>query len=160
VYGEPLVWRVLRLGEPPDDRPLYVGKSESSFQSRDLDDHFGDGRTGRSTLRRTFAGLLSVQLQLVPIPRGRNPLDRTERASMYALPPDGDARLTEWMHHNLTISLWPCRVIDGLRTFENDVIAALKPPLCLDGKWKPNGWHAEIIRPAKDAMTAIVRSAP
>ena len=36
VYGEPLVWRVLRLGEPPDDRPLYVGKSESSFQSRDL----------------------------------------------------------------------------------------------------------------------------
>jgi len=27
-------------------------------------------------------------------------------------------------------------------------IGALKPPLCIDGKWKPNLWGADVIDPA------------
>lgn len=158
VSGDGSVWTELGLGDPPDRRPLYVGKCEGSFQSRDLEDHFGDGRTGRSTLRRSFAALLAAELELVPVPRGKNPLDRTTRATMFGLPPAGDARLTAWMRERLVLTLWPCRDIAAVRALERDVIATLKPPLCIDGKWKPNHWHADLIEPARRAMTAIVRS--
>lgn len=161
VYANADVWRHLGLGAPPDDRPLYLGKSESTFQTRDLEDHFGVGRTGRSTLRRSFAALLRNQLDLEPVPRGQNPLDRTKRATMYALGPQADARLSSWMREHLTLALWPSGQITivTLREFEKEVIAQLKPPLCIDRKWKPNHWHAEVIEPARRAMTASVRSA-
>ncbi|MDP8928180.1 MAG: hypothetical protein M3O70_06280 [Actinomycetota bacterium] len=32
VHGSPRVWLQLELGPPPADRPLYVGKSESSLE--------------------------------------------------------------------------------------------------------------------------------
>lgn len=118
VSGGLSVWSELGLGEPPDGRPLYVGKCEGSFRSRDLEDHFGDGRTGRSTLRRSFAALLAAQLRLTPIPRGMNPLDRTKRATMYSLRPEEDARLTAWMRKNLALALWPCRDIAAVRNLE------------------------------------------
>jgi len=51
-------------------------------------------------------------------PDGSNPLDMTIRATVYALAPDSEIRLT---------------------------IGALKPPLCIDGKWKPNLWGADVI---------------
>jgi hypothetical protein len=160
VYASADVWRRLRLGPPPDDRPLYSGKSESTFQTREFEDHFGVGRTGRSTLRRSFAALLRDDLDLEPVPRGQNPLDRTTRATMYALRPRADERLSSWMRENLTLALWPSSqsTIVALRQFEKDVIAQLKPPLCIDGKWKPNHWHAEVIEPARRAMTSTVRS--
>lgn len=160
VSGDAAVWFELGLGDPPDHRPLYVGKCEGSFESRDLEDHFGNGRTGRSTLRRSFAALLAAELDLVPVPRGRNPLDRTTRATMFGLTPAADARLTAWMRERLVLTLWPCRDIPAVRSLERDVIATLKPPLCIDGKWKPNHWHADPIEPARRAMTAIVRSLP
>ncbi|CAN5520866.1 hypothetical protein BH24ACT4_BH24ACT4_04440 [soil metagenome] len=50
-------WNQLGLGEPPDDRPLYVGKSERSMASRDVGTHFASGKTGSSTLRRSLAAL-------------------------------------------------------------------------------------------------------
>src|SRR5579859_3831532 len=58
IYGESRTWRELGLGAPPDGRPLYLGKAEDSLASRDLKTHFGDGRTGQSTVRRSFAALL------------------------------------------------------------------------------------------------------
>jgi hypothetical protein len=72
VYAGADVWIALGLGEQPDGRPLYVGKSESSLQGRDVDTHFGDGQTGWSTVRRSFAALLHAELGLGgPEPSGQ-----------------------------------------------------------------------------------------
>jgi transcriptional activator/GIY-YIG catalytic domain-containing protein len=69
IYGERDAWRKLGLGMPPDGRPLYIGKAEDSLVSRDLKTHFGHGRTGQSTLRRSFAALLHDELGLRGVPR-------------------------------------------------------------------------------------------
>lgn len=91
IFGDPGVWRHLGLGEPPDDRPLYVGKAEDSLASRDLKTHLVSGRTGSSTVRRSFAALLREELDLHAQPR--NP-SRPERFANYGLRRDGDERLT------------------------------------------------------------------
>jgi len=36
LYADAVVWRQLGLGDPPDERPLYVGKAEDSLVTRDL----------------------------------------------------------------------------------------------------------------------------
>jgi hypothetical protein len=41
IYADPSAWVELGLGEPPDARPLYVGKAESSLMARDVKTHFG-----------------------------------------------------------------------------------------------------------------------
>jgi len=45
LYGPFEIWRLLGLGDPPDDRPLYVGKAEDSLVTRDLRTHFGAQRS-------------------------------------------------------------------------------------------------------------------
>ena len=71
IYGSAQTWADLGLAEPHGLRPLYVGKAEHSMVSRDLNTHFKPGRTGQSTLRRTFAALLRDKLGLVGIPRNQ-----------------------------------------------------------------------------------------
>jgi hypothetical protein len=98
IYGQATVWQQLRLGAPPDDRPLYVGKAEASLRSRDLSTHFATGRTGQSSPRRSFAALLAAAgtLDLQPCPRRpHNPEAR--KWTHYALEPAGDQQLTAWM---------------------------------------------------------------
>jgi hypothetical protein len=104
IYGPADVWRELGLGAPSDDRPLYVGKAEGSLVSRDLRTHFGSGRTGSSTVRRSFAALLRNTLALQAHPR--NP-SKPERFANYGLAADGDARLTRWMRGHLSLAVWP-----------------------------------------------------
>lgn len=84
IYGGADVWHELGLREPPDDRPLYVGKSESSLLGRDLGQHFGDGRAGSSTVRCSFAALLRDTLDLKALPR--NPA-KPERFANYGCLP-------------------------------------------------------------------------
>lgn len=69
VHGDPSVWQRSGLGDPPDDRPLYVGKAERNLAARDVRAHFSTGKTGSSTLRRSLAGLLADELQLEGQPR-------------------------------------------------------------------------------------------
>src|SRR5436190_432225 len=69
IYGDAMTWAELQLGAPPDGRPLYLGKAEDSLVTRDLRTHFGDGRTGQSTLRRSLAALLHDTLHLSGMPR-------------------------------------------------------------------------------------------
>jgi hypothetical protein len=40
IYGAQDVWRELGLRDPPDDRPLYVGKAEDSLAASDVNTHF------------------------------------------------------------------------------------------------------------------------
>jgi hypothetical protein len=103
IYGDE-VWEELGLGAAPDDRPLYVGKAEDSLATRDIKTHFGDGRTGQSTVRRSFAALLAQRLDLHGTPR--NP-DKPAHFSNYGLSPSDDRKLTDWMKEHLRLAVWP-----------------------------------------------------
>jgi hypothetical protein len=146
IYGDAVVWASLGLGSPPDDRPLYVGKSESSLADRDLRTHFGDGRTGSSTVRRSFAALLHDSLELRGIPR--NPA-RPERFANYGLAPDDDARLTAWMRKSLRIAVWPTTAALALGAVEVAVLRRLQPPLNLKDVATP--W-APMVKAARAEM--------
>ncbi|AVL96150.1 MULTISPECIES: GIY-YIG nuclease family protein [Microbacterium] len=135
IYGDEQAWRDLQL-EPAPDHPLYVGKAEESLVSRDLNGHFATNpkskpRTGGSTVRRSFAALLRDFLDLHAVPRN---LAKPERFANYALADGGDARLNEWMHARLQLSVWPApadmRV--PLGDVETSVIVRLTPPINLD----------------------------
>ena len=81
IHASPQTWRELGLGDPPDGRPLYVGKAEDSLVTRDLKTHFGDGRTGHSTVRRSFAALCTTRLSCAES-RGTPPSRATSRATV------------------------------------------------------------------------------
>lgn len=152
IYGGPEEWVELGLGEPSDHRPLYVGKSESSLADRDLRTHFGNGRTGSSTVRRTFAALLHDQLGLSGIPR--NPA-RPERFANYGLSPEHDEVLTAWMRTRLTLAVWPDDGLVELSAIERAVLRAWQPPLNLKDVETP--WTAR-VRDARRRMAAEARA--
>jgi hypothetical protein len=140
IYGDE-VWHELGLGDPPDDRPLYVGKAEDSLAARDIKTHFGDGRTGQSTVRRSFAALLADRLDLRGMPR--NP-GNPGHYSNYGLSPDHDRKLTAWMRRNLRLAVWakPVDLPESLIAIERAVLARLRPPLNLKDVETP--WAARI----------------
>lgn len=154
VHGDADVWRELGLGEPPDDRPLYVGKAERSLIVRDVKTHFGDGRTGASTLRRSFAALLRDSLGLRGIPR--NPA-RPDHFANYGLSAGHDATLTRWMRERLALATWgrPSDCALPLLILERALIDELHPPLNLTGSVTPWGGR---IKAARAVMTLEARA--
>lgn len=150
VSGPPAVWLELGLGEPPDGRPLYVGKAETSLASRDLRTHFATGRTGSSTLRRSLAALLVDELDLIACPR--NP-EKPGHFANYALEPDGDQRLTDWMLDRLRIAVWPSPECD-LAAVEQSVLRTLEPPLNLAAVRTP--W-SPVVSSARRSLAASAR---
>ena len=153
IYGDSPTWEQLGLGAPPDERPLYVGKSESSLASRDLRTHFGDGRTGSSTVRRSFAALLREPLGLHAQPRNPN---RPERFANYGLAADGDAKLTTWMREHLRIAVWSKAGEEPLTETELAVLTHLIPPLNLKDVTTP--WTAH-VKAARAVMATEARAA-
>lgn len=141
VYGTATTWIELGLGEPPDARPLYLGKAEDSLVTRDLKTHFGDGRTGQSTLRRSFASLLRDTLKLRGMPR--NP-ERPAYFSNYGLSPEHDNTLTRWMRERLQLAVWPkapdCSYT--LHQIETALLLDFQPPLNLKDVVTP--WTASV----------------
>jgi hypothetical protein len=148
IHADAETWNVLRLGAPPDGRPLYVGKAEDSLAARDLRTHFGAGRTGSSTVRRSFASLLSETLRLRAQPR--NPA-KPERFANYGLPADHDKRLTAWMRENLRLAVWPTDRRAPLADVEIAILAAWQPPLNLKDVATP--WQAQ-VKAARALMAA------
>ena len=155
IRGPAAAWRALRLGDPPDARPLYVGKAEDSLVTRDVRTHFGTGRTGHSTLRRTVGALLAHDLQLVAQPR--NPA-RPGHFSSYAYEPDGDARITTWMLANLRLATWSPASPAVLDEVETEVLLALLPPLNIAKVRTP--WRADISAARKRMADAARRWTP
>lgn len=151
IYGGAEEWVELGLGTPQDDRPLYVGKSESSLADRDLRTHFGNGRTGSSTVRRTFAALLHDALGLRGIPR--NPA-RPERFANYGLSPEHDRLLTAWMRARLTLAVCPGDGPVELTMIERVVLREWQPPLNLKDVETP--WLAT-VREARRLLAAEAR---
>jgi hypothetical protein len=161
VHGSAEVWRELGLGAPPDERPLYVGKSESSLAGRDIGTHFslGSGRrgtsvTGGSTLRRSLAALLHDSRGFRGIPR--NPA-KPGHYSNYGLTCEQDRELSSWMGERLLLSCWPkppdCR--EPLHVVERAVVGGLRPPLNLAGVVTP--W-TPMLKTARRVMAAEARS--
>lgn len=129
VYGSSVAWANLGLKEADIARPLYVGKAEDSFVSRDLRTHFASGKTGQSTVRRSFAALLRASLDLHGRPRNpKNPA----RFANFGLFPDDDSRLTAWMWLQLSLAAWPTSGDATLRDVEREVVRRLDPPLNIE----------------------------
>lgn len=153
IYGDAATWTELGLGEPPDARPLYVGKAEDSLRTRDLKTHFSDGRTGRSTVRRSFAALLHDTLGLRGIPRNTA---KPGYYSSYGLSAAQDAALTSWMMRRLHLAVWPRPPDIGcpLGEIEKALLRQLQPPLNLQDLATP--WTAR-VKAARVVMAAEAR---
>jgi hypothetical protein len=126
VYGTSAAWVELGLQPSYPDTPLYVGKAEDSLACRDMRTHFTTGRTGSSTLRRSLAALLRNELDLRAIPRN---MAKPSHFANFAVAPDGDARLTAWMHDRLTIAFWQKETGCELDDVETSIIGIWLPPL-------------------------------
>lgn len=136
IYGGDEAWAELGLGRPVENLPLYVGKAADSLSERDLKDHFGNGRTGRSTVRRSFAALLREDLDLAAMPR--NPAEPAD-FDRYALSTADDQKLTDWMRGRLEIAVWTWDQSRPLDDIEHDVLARLNPPINIVGvshRWR------------------------
>ncbi|WP_426575038.1 GIY-YIG nuclease family protein [Aquihabitans sp. McL0605] len=114
-----------------------MGKAERSLVSRDVATHYGTGKTGHSTLRRSVGALLADQLGLVAQPRN---LAKPAYFSSFAFEPKGDAQLTQWMLEHLRLATWAPQQPVVLDDVETEVLRALLPPLNLDKvrtPWRP-----------------------
>jgi hypothetical protein len=130
LHARPEVWVLLDFEDRGRGVPLYVGKAEESLVSRDLKTHFSSGKTGSSTLRRSFAALLRELLDLHAIPR--NPA-KPGHYSMFALASAGDQALTDWMREHLTLAVWPKPADENcvLDDVETAVLDQWQPPMNL-----------------------------
>jgi hypothetical protein len=151
AHADESVWEELGMGAPPDSRPLYVGKAEKSVVSRDVATHFGDGRTGSSTLRRSFAALLRERLALRGMPR--NP-EKPGYFANYGLSEADDRKVTEWMTRHLLLASWGAPMDTILLPIEIAVIGVWKPPLNL--KDVVTSWTAR-VKAARKVMADQAR---
>jgi hypothetical protein len=140
----------LGLGPASDASALYVGKAEASLVSRDLKTHFATGKTGSSTVRRSFAALLSERLDLHAVPRN---LAKPDGSANFGLETTGDERLTQWMHDHLSLAVWEKPTGAVLDAVETAVLAAWQPPLNLSKVARP--WPQ--LRAARARMAAEAR---
>jgi hypothetical protein len=149
IYGIADSWRQLGLDDPPDERPLYVGKAEKSLLVRDLGTHFRVGCTGQSTVRRTFAALLRDKLGLRGIPRNQqNP----ERPAHFALSAEHDAELNQWMNASLDLAVWTKpEDCSNLGAIEVGVFAKWSPPLNVRDNTSP--WRKRVSAARKIMAT-------
>ncbi|MFJ8023723.1 GIY-YIG nuclease family protein [Streptomyces sp. NPDC096311] len=100
----------------PAKRLLYLGKA-TRLRSRIAGNHLRD--SGRSTLRRTLAGLLMADEGY-----------RTVWTDRVVLAPAHEQRLTEWMHRHLAVT-WSERPDPA--PLETALISRLRPPLNVVG---------------------------
>lgn len=111
------------------DDLVYIGKTESSQQSRDADTHFKSGKTGSSTLRRTIGALLREELDLNPIPRNAKDFQK-RRMTFYKFDEPSEAKLTSWMKKNLSLSFYEYpKSPAAIDFFETQLLNISKPVL-------------------------------
>jgi hypothetical protein len=151
VHAELGICSLLGLEPRPIGVPLYVGKAEDSLVSRDLRTHFASGRTGSSTLRRSFAALLRQELKLEAIPR--NPANPGHFSS-FGLEPEGDQRLSSWMRDNLSLATWSRPEGVALRHVEVALLRTWAPPLNLTDV--PAPWRR--LKSLRSEMAAEARA--
>ena len=152
IHGDEVAWTDLQFGAPSETQLLYVGKAEDSLVKRDLGTHFGDGRTGSSTVRRLFAALLRTKLSLSGVPR--NP-EKPAHFANYGLSRTDDAKLTRWMRDRLEIAVWPSNSLRALADIEADVLRRWNPPINIERV--EHRWRS-YVRAQRKAMADQARS--
>ena len=115
---------------PTKKEIIYLGKTQSSGISRVLQTHFGTGKTGSSTVRRTLGALLRKDLKLIPIPRNNS--DQLKGRLFFKFDDSSENKITKWMEKNLLISFFPLKGED-VPSVEKELIKYLKPALNIDG---------------------------
>jgi len=118
--------------EIPKDEIVYIGKTESSQKKRNAQTHFKSGKTGSSTVRKSFGSILKDKLSLIPVPRNDSDFSKG-RLSHFKFDEDSETKLTGWMKSNLSISFFEFpkskREIEELET---EIIFQLTPKLNID----------------------------
>ncbi|WP_323757985.1 GIY-YIG nuclease family protein [Roseivirga sp.] len=133
--------------KPKQDQIIYIGKTESSQASRDRDTHFADGKTGSSTLRRSFGAMLRKSLNLIPIPRGLADIEK-KRTSHYKFDEASEKKLSQWMRANLALSFHEHNgSLSALDELETRLIQMQVPLLNIDRKNQGN--------PSKSIISAL-----
>lgn len=141
----------LRLADIPGQRalldgPLYVGKAEDSLLSRVVGTHFATGRTGHSTVRRTFAALLDLRSCPRPTRIGDpTPKQIQTMTANYGLLDPDEKTLTDWMRFNLTLTTCTPR-LESFSELERQVSGVLRPPLDQERTplWDGNPWRPQV----------------
>lgn len=127
IYGDAAALVALDLEPALDGQPLYIGKAEESITGRDVHDHFG-GPSGKSTVRRSLAALLRLDLGFRARPRNTS---APSKFTHYALDGDGERRLSDWMALHLRLSWWVAPSGATLKDVEKALIQSVAPPLNL-----------------------------
>jgi len=124
---------------------VYIGKTESSQESRDQKTHFSSGKTGSSTVRKSIGALLCESRGLNPIPRNNSDYSKG-RLSHFKFDDVSEERLTHWMKNNLALSFYEfSRGVDELDALETEIIRQIRPVLNIDHK-NPNNPFAHQIK--------------
>lgn len=97
--------------------PIYIGRTLSSFKSRDLKTHLGAGKSGQSTFRRSLLAILNLPC----IPRSPN-------SKIYKGTNTSELELSKWIFDNLEI-----RIIKSMdpKNLELKMLDKFNPPLNL-----------------------------
>jgi hypothetical protein len=122
--------------------PIYVGMSSNLAQRGD-ENHFRNGGSGFSTLRRSLGPLLKQRLDLRAQPRGRGAGDQNYRC--YRFDDAGEDRLTKWMHRHLRVAVAAHPEPDDI---ERELIACAQPPLNLTRWSNPHAVEINALRKA------------
>jgi hypothetical protein len=131
---------------------LYIGKTESSQLKRVVNQHFGECKTGNSTLRRSLGALLRTQHNLIP--QARSGTETSERRfTNYRFDDAGEEILTEWMVQNLELSFF--ELDENVVDLEKRLIALSVPPLNLTHN--PGNPHKKMLEAARQECRRLAR---
>ena len=140
-----------------DNRIIYIGKTESSQQSRDANTHFKTGRTGSSTVRKSIGALLSQIEQINPVIRSTSDFVNG-RSSHFKYDHSSEERITEWMYENLAVAFYEYpQGKEAISSLEIELIQYLKPVLNIGAKNTDNSFKILIKKLRKQlGLTARV----
>lgn len=140
----------------PDNRIIYIGKTESSQQSRDANTHFKTGRTGSSTVRKSIGALLSQTEEITPVIRSTSDFIKG-RTSQYKYDEVSEEKITDWMFENLAVAFYEYpQGKDAISILETSLIQYLKPVLNIDSKSMDNPYKS-LIQKLRKHLGLIAR---
>jgi len=141
---------------PKKGEIIYIGKTESSQKKRDADTHFASGKTGSSTVRKSFGSLLREELGLKPIPRGQADIN-VGRTAAFKFNDESEAILTNWMKNNLGLSFFEYNK-EGkeISKLEEALIRQVIPVINIDKN--PNSLYIRDLKSARKKASEIAYS--
>lgn len=136
---------------------IYIGKTESSQEKRDIKTHFTTGKTGSSTVRKSIGSILYSQENLKPIPRNDSDY-KNGRYSHFKFDSKSEKIITDWMNKNLALSFYeyPKTKLE-IENLETEIISELVPILNISKN--PRNTLKEILQQLrKNCATIAVKN--